>query len=66
MVKKHGVGYLWGCHSKTLSNINDKRRDTRYKPRDAGTDTADHGHRYFAFHDARNRLEFATNSLIKI
>uniref|UniRef100_A0A6B0V026 Uncharacterized protein n=1 Tax=Ixodes ricinus TaxID=34613 RepID=A0A6B0V026_IXORI len=52
--EKHGVGYPWGRHSKTLSK-------TGYKLRDAETDTADRGHRKFAFHDAINTREPATN-----
>ncbi|KAM7293621.1 hypothetical protein ISCGN_023229 [Ixodes scapularis] len=47
-----------------ITKFKDKRRCTRYKPRDAGTDTADRGQGKFAFHDAINTREFATNSCV--
>ncbi|CAN8032995.1 unnamed protein product, partial [Ixodes persulcatus] len=62
--EKHGVGYLWGCLSKMFSEIMIRTGGTRYKPRDAGTDTADHGHGEYAFRDSINTLEFTTNSCV--
>ena len=53
-----------GMPQQNFIRNNDKNRGTRYKPRDAGTDTADHGHGEFAFHDSINTPEFTTNSCV--